>query len=331
MRIGVVGATGLVGQKFLQLLKDFPEPLEEIRLFARSKQKILFKDQELFTQTLSEEGFANLDLCFFSAGSDVSKKWAPASLKARNIVVDNSSAFRGDQKILLIVPEVNGGLLEYKPQIISNPNCSTIQLVVPLKPLHQAFGLKKVRVTSLQSISGAGRQALSSLKQNSQEILEGKQDYASKQGQAFNCQPMIGPITENGFCEEEIKIREESRKILGLPELDISSFTVRVPTLNSHSLVCYLDLEKPPSSKQDIIEKLQGFPGLHVETSQEEPPHGRMASGKKEVFVGRIHQDASSKNSWILWIVADNLLKGASLNSLQITQELMKLKPRRDQ
>ena len=327
MKLGVVGATGLVGQHFLNLLSKTPYPLEELRLFSRSKKQISFKKKSFQTQVLKEACFKDLDICFFSAGASVSQTWAPEACKQGAIVIDNSSAFREDPKAPLIVPEVNGQLLEYKPQIISNPNCSTIQLVMALHPLNQAFSLEKVRVTSLQSISGAGKEALESLKTETQRILDGKESYIKQElSTAFNCVPYIGDMNSDGFCSEEVKIMTETKKILHSPDLKISAFTLRVPTLNSHGVAVWLHLKNPPSSVKEFQSVFSSFPGVKVQKEQDVSPHGRLASGKHEVFIGRIRKDPVSSQSWILWIVADNLLKGASLNSLQIMEKLINLK-----
>lgn len=323
MKLGVVGATGLVGRNFLNLLQKEKRkfPLEELRLFSKSSKVCSFLGREIQTESLDQKAFENLDICFFSAGADVSLKWAPQAVQQGVIVIDNSSAFRSDSDKLLIVPEVNAQLLNYRPQIISNPNCSTIQLAVALKPIEEAFGLSAVQVVSLQSISGAGRQALDSLKQDSLAILKGEKPYKQKEiNHAFNCVPFIGALNDEGFCSEEIKIMMESKKILNRPDLKISAFTVRVPCLNSHSEAVRFSIKK--SVKQDeLLSALSSY----VEIS--DCPHARQADQEKGVFVGRVHKDSSLDNTWWMWVVSDNLLKGASWNGLQIAEELIKLKP----
>lgn len=323
MKIGIVGATGLVGQNFLSLLeKEKSFPIQELRLFSRKSKTCSFLGQKKETQSLAEARFKNLDICFFSAGEEVSREWAPQAVKEGAIVIDNSSAFRGDSDKLLLVPEVNAHLLKYKAQIISNPNCSTIQLVVALQALEKAFGLEDLHVISLQSISGAGNQALKDLQEESLKILKKEIPYEQEEiSSAFNCIPYIGPIQANGFCKEEIKIMTESKKILNLPDLKISAWTIRVPCLNSHSEVIRFTLKKSPSSKEEVEQALSP----HVQV-REPVPHARSADGKEEVFAGRIHKDSFGKNSWLMWLVADNLLKGASLNGLQIARELWRIK-----
>ena len=327
MKLGIVGATGLVGQRFLKLLARLPVSFEELRLFSRSKASLSFNKRSLHTQPLTPEGFKGLDICFFSAGADVSRQWAEEAVKQKVIVIDNSSAFRGEPAIPLVVPEINGHLLKYTPQIIANPNCTTIQLVTVLAPLQKAFQLKNIRVASLQAISGAGKKALESLKEESQAILSGRESYEKDDlSAAFNCMPYIGAINDRGFCEEEEKIMTESKKILELPDLKISAFTLRVPTLNSHGLAVWLSFHKPPASLQEFKKALSGMRQIKIQEEGKSPPHGRQASGRDAVFVGRIRPDPVEDKGWIFWIVADNLLKGASLNGLQIAEKLLNLK-----
>ena len=322
MKLGIVGATGLVGRTFLKLLEERKSfPVQELRLFSRSSQTFSVLGKSLSTQALSPEAFEGLDLCFFSAGEEVSREWATQAVQKGVIVIDNSSAFRMDKDKLLIVPEVNAHLLSPKAQIIANPNCSTIQLVVALKALEESFGLNSVQVVSLQSISGAGNSALDDLKQESLEILTEKKSYKKKEiSHAFNCVPFIGDLEKNGFCKEEVKIMQESRKILNRPDLKISAFTVRVPCLNSHSEVVRLSLNQSAKT-QELETALSKYVKL-----MDPPPHARQSDQEKEVFVGRVHPDPSEKNTWWLWIVADNLLKGASWNGFQIAEEIVKLK-----
>ena len=323
MKLGIVGATGLVGQNFLKLLEQETSlKIDKLKLFSRQSKPCSFLKQKIMTEPLSREAFAGLDICFFSAGEAISREWAPQVQEQGGIVIDNSSAFRLDPDKYLVVPEVNAHGLQYKPQIIANPNCSTIQLVVPLQALEKAFGLLEVQVVSLQSISGAGSQALESLKQDSQEILSGEKPYKSPSLQhAFNCVPFIGEINEDGFCKEEAKIMAESRKILNLPDLKISAWTVRVPCLNSHSEVVRFSLKKSPDREQ-VLKALEEYVVL-----LDPPPHARQADQEKEVFVGRVHQDPHTANTWWMWVVSDNLLKGASWNGLQIAKDLIQKKP----
>ena len=325
MNLGIVGATGLVGQTFLKLLEEEKTfEINELRLFSRTAKPCFALGRSLSTQTLSSEAFKGLDICFFSAGEKLSREWSPRAVESGAIVIDNSSAFRLDSDKLLIVPEVNAHLLNTRAQIISNPNCSTIQLVVALQALERSFGLKSVQVVSLQSISGAGHQALEDLKRESLAVLSGEEPYKREEmSYAFNCVPFIGPFEKGSFCKEEIKIMAESKKILNLPDLKISAFTVRVPCLNSHSEAVRFSIKKS-AEQEDILASLSNYVKV-----LDSPPHARQADQEKEVFAGRVHLDPSEENSWWMWLVSDNLLKGASWNGLQIAQELVKIKKRR--
>lgn len=326
MKLGIVGATGLVGQTFLKLLEASDAAIGELRLFSRRGKPVNFKGETLQTHPLKEGAFHGLDICFFSAGKEVSQKWAGQAVSERAIVIDNSSAFRQDPKIPLVVPEVNGHLLTYKPQIIANPNCSAIQLVSAMNPIHKAFGLKTLRVVSLQAVSGAGKEALEKLKAESKDILNETLSYENEDPSfAFNCIPYIGTVSKQGFAEEEEKIIFETKKIMDLPQLKVAAFTLRVPAFNSHGEVVWFSLDSSPSSEEELGAVYKKRPEILWE--KQSFPHGRKASGKEEVFVGRIHKDLVSKNSWIMWIVADNLLKGAALNGWQIAKKLWRVKP----
>ena len=325
MKLGIVGATGLVGQNFLKLLAASETAISELRLFSRSQKEVNFKEETLKTHPLEKGVFRGLDICFFSAGKEVSQKWAGQAVSEEVIVIDNSSAFRRAPDIPLIVPEVNGHLLKYEPQIIANPNCSTIQLVSAMNPIHKAFGLQTLRVVSLQAVSGAGREALEKLKKESLDILKGTLPYENENlSLAFNCIPHIGKVSEQGFAEEEEKIIFETKKIMSLPHLKVAAFTLRVPAFNSHGEVVWFSLDSSPSNEEVLGAVYRERPEIVWE--KHSFPHGRKASGKEEVFVGRIHKDPVSENSWIMWVVADNLLKGAALNGWQIAKKLWKIK-----
>lgn len=325
MKIGIVGATGLVGQNFLKLLAASNTAISELRLFSRSQKTVSFKGETLKTHSLKEGVFRGLDICFFSAGGEVSRKWADQAVSEEVIVIDNSSAFRRHSDIPLIVPEVNGHLLNYKPQIIANPNCSTIQLVSAMNPIHKAFGLQTLRVVSLQAVSGAGKEALRKLKKESLDVLNGTLPYENENTSlAFNCVPYIGKVSEQGFAEEEEKIIFETKKIMSLPQLKVAAFTLRVPAFNSHGEVVWFSLSSSPSNAEELGAVYKKRPEVLWE--KHSFPDGRKASGKEEVFVGRIHKDPVSENSWIMWVVADNLLKGAALNGWEIAKKLWEMK-----
>ncbi len=366
INVGIVGTTGMVGQKFLKLLEERNFPVSELRLFASPKnegKKIIFRSQELTINVLKEGGFSNLDIVFFSSGEEISQEWAPKAEKAGAMVIDNSSAFRMEKGVPLVVPEVNAQhikpLEKSKGGIIANPNCSTIQLVLALKPLHVHFGLESVSVSSYQSLSGAGRAALNRLKQESRDILgagvsindkDSSGSFVSsgrdgvkreeltnntsqqsislpsdKKSVAFNCIPQIGSINEDGFSTEEAKLMRETKKILNLPNLKVTATAVRVPTWNGHGEAVTVDLQKPARTKQEVIAVFEKQTGLRV-LQGVQIPHQRFVDGKDDVYVGRIRAVPEEKGkSWMMWIAGDNLRKGAALNGLQIAETLVKL------
>ncbi|RYZ87230.1 MAG: aspartate-semialdehyde dehydrogenase [Proteobacteria bacterium] len=335
LKVGVVGATGMVGQTFMHILEERNFPMAELRPFASDAsegKKIHVQGQDWTVQTLKKGCFDGLDLVFFSSGDDISLEWAPEAAKAGAFAVDNSAAFRMDDTKHLIVPEVNGQLVNAKsaPQVIANPNCSTIQLVVALKPLADQFGLEEVRVASYQAVSGAGIAGYD-------ELLAQTADYKNPAPSAktfphpiiFNAIPQIGSFDDNGFCSEEVKIMKETRKILDLPKLKVSAFTVRVPALNAHSEAVWVTLKKDVSREQ-IVEALRKAPGIVV---QDDPkasvyPTARDVSGEDPVYVGRIHRDPENPLMWLMWVVSDNIRKGAALNGLQIAEHIFDIKSR---
>lgn len=334
LKVGVVGATGMVGQTFMNILEERQFPMAELRPFASeaSAGKLIHvQNQDWTVQTLKPGCFDGLDLVFFSSGDDISKEWAPQAAKAGAFAIDNSAAFRMDPSVHLIVPEVNGHLVnsQSKPQVIANQNCSTIQLVVALKPLADKFGLEEVRVSSYQSVSGAGLAGYD-------ELLAQTEDYKNPEPKhttfphpiLFNCIPQIGSFNDEGFCSEEVKIMKETRKILGLSELKVSAFTVRVPALNAHSESVWVTL-KQKTERPQIVETLKNFAGLVV---QDEPqksvyPTPRNVSGEDPVYVGRIHRDPENPYLWLMWVVSDNIRKGAALNGIQIAEHIFDIKP----
>jgi len=281
---------------------------------------------------LKEGCFDGLDLVFFSSGDDISAEWAPKAVKAGAFAVDNSAAFRMNASYPLVVPEVNGDLLPKpgSPTIIANPNCSTIQLVVALAPLAKKFGLKGVRVASYQSVSGAGRDGIEELLTTTRIALEAEEVMTSKVFPApipFNCIPQIGRIGEDGFCTEETKIMNETCKILRLPDLPVSAFTVRVPTLNAHAEAAWVTLSNPSVSLRDIEQSLSDADGIELTRADESPAYAtqKVASGKDPVYVSRVHRDRLDPSTWLMWIVSDNLRKGAALNGIQIAEAIFDL------
>jgi aspartate-semialdehyde dehydrogenase len=336
IKIGVVGATGVVGETFLALLEEREFSANEIRLFASEASAGLTRKclgREWPIQTLKEGCFDGLDLVFFSSGEDISEIWAPKAVEAGAFAVDNSSAFRMNEKFPLVVPEVNGDLLPKvgpdgarQPTIIANPNCSTIQLVIALHPLQKKFGLKHVRVASYQSVSGAGRGGIEELFASTREALEGEEMAPSifPASIAFNCIPQIGRFGDDGFSTEEAKIMNETQKILRLPNLPVSAFTVRVPTMNSHAEVAWVTIDADAATDVQIVAALRSQDGLEVGSPVEglAYPLQNNVSGRDSVYVGRIHRDRAEKNTWLMWIVGDNLRKGAALNGIQIAERI---------
>lgn len=333
LKVGVVGATGLVGTTFLRLLEDRQFPFSELRLFASENsagKSLTVNSQSYPVQSLSEQGFNGLDLVFFSSGDDISKKWAPLAAAAGAYAIDNSAAFRMDPDYVLCVPEVNGSLLSSlkSPTIIANPNCSTIQLVVALQPLAQAFGVDEVRVSSYQAVSGAGLPAKEELLEQVANLENNPNPTpnAFTKPIVYNCIPQIGSFNEQGYSSEEMKIINESKKILGLPKLKVSAFTIRVPVLNAHSETVWVTLKKQ-ITRAEILNSLELAPGLKVMDNPKasEYPTPLEVSGQDEIFVGRIHQDINDPKTWLMWIVGDNLKKGAALNGIQIAEMLFQI------
>lgn len=329
LNVGVVGATGLVGEIFLNLLEERNFPVGKLKLFAsdRSKgQTRNFLRTVVPIETPSPNGFEGLDLVFFSSGDEVSQEWAPQAVRAGAFAIDNSAAFRMDPEKLLCVPEVNGHLLPKPgdPALIANPNCSTIQLVVPLRPLLNDFGLESVHVATYQAVSGAGKVGQEELQNQLHAWTKGENTpspQAFPHPIAMNCIPQIGSFQDNGFCSEEIKIMKETKKILGDSSFRVSAFTVRIPAWNAHSEAVWVRL-KQKVSKEQMIRSLKAQTGLVIQDSPNGYPLALEFNGKNPVAVGRIHQDLEDPQTWLLWIVSDNLRKGAALNGMQIAERI---------
>jgi aspartate-semialdehyde dehydrogenase len=337
LNIGVVGATGVVGEVFLQLLNERAFPVKSLKLFASDRSlgsTRSFNGMEIPLETLKPRCFAGLDLVFFSSGDELSREWAPQAVAQGAVAIDNSAAFRMDDTKLLIVPEVNGHLLPHDgtPLLIANPNCSTIQLVLALAPLRMDFGLESVHVATYQAVSGAGKAGQEELGAQLKSWAAGTRapsPQAFPHPIALNCIPQIGSFQDNGFCTEEIKIMRETRKILGDTSLRVSAFTVRVPTWNGHSEAVWVRLKKDVTREQ-ILTSLMSQPGLIVEDNPKKSiyPTALKWSGEDPVVVGRIHQDQDDPLTWLIWIVADNLRKGAALNGIQIAERIFDITPR---
>ena len=329
-RIAIAGATGMVGQAFLKLLeKDF-YPNAEIVLLASKKSKgksLAFRGTELVVQDLAEYDFSGTDLALFSAGASVSSQFAPKAVSQGCVVVDNSSCFRYQEDIPLIVPEVNGDMLmnQELPAIIANPNCSTIQMLVALKPIHDEFTIKRIDITTMQAVSGTGKEA-------SEELLDQLGSYKGDRYLntsvypkqiANNVLPHCGSFAENRYTEEENKLLKETHKILD-GNIEVAATCVRVPVLNGHSESVHI-LTENPLSEEMVASVLRKAPGLSLHYGNEAsdyPTATLDADGDNLVHVGRLRKDLWSDNRINLWIAADNLLKGAALNSVQIAELL---------
>ncbi|MDA0691187.1 MAG: aspartate-semialdehyde dehydrogenase [Nitrospinae bacterium] len=327
--IGVVGATGAVGRRMISILEERKFPVDRLSLLASARsagQVLPFNGQSIEVEVLTEDSFAGLDFALFSAGASVSLQFAPSAVKAGCILVDNSSAYRMDKDVPLVVPEVNPHAIGDQPGIIANPNCSTIQMVLALYPIHARYQIKRVVVSTYQSVSGSGQKAIAELVQQTRNILDDKeidkQVYPHQIG--FNCIPQIDVFMENGYTKEEMKMVNETRKILGDDSIQVSPTTVRVPVFYSHSESVNVETEKPIRA-EDVKKLLASFPGICVvdDPQKNEYPLAIDAEGKDAVFVGRLRNDISKENAINFWVVSDNLRKGAALNAIQIVELIL--------
>ncbi len=334
--VAVVGATGMVGQAMANLLYERNFPYKNLKLLASSRSansSVNVGGREYRVEETSTAAFAGIDFAFFSVEGDLSKQLAPEAVKQGAVVIDNSSAFRLDEGVPLVVPEVNPKAVSDHKGIISNPNCSTIQMVVAINPLHRVAGIKRLVVSTYQAVSGAGREAMEELSSQSRNVLEQKEikaEYiphkgAAKQHQiAFNVVPQLDVMMENGYCKEEMKMINETKKIMGMPDFPVNATTVRVPVMNGHSEAVNLELEDElsPDKARNLLKEAPGVV-LMDDTGSLTYPMPVDISGKDEVYVGRIRKDDTVKYGLNLWVVADNLRKGAATNSVQIAELLV--------
>ena len=327
--VAVVGATGAVGNEMVATLEERNFPVKKLRLFAsdRSEGKMLkYKDTDISVETLQENSFEGIDIALFSAGAERSKIWAPVAVQSGCVVVDNSSQWRMDPDVPLVVPEVNPSDLKWHKGIIANPNCSTIQMVVVLKPIHDVAKIKRVVVTTFQSVSGTGQKAVDELLQQTTDLLNFREATCTVYPYqiAFNVLPHIDKFLENDYTKEEMKMVNETRKILGDESLRVTATTVRVPVFRCHSESVNIETEKKLTAN-DVRAILSNAPGVVVFDA----PHKNVypfpvhVAGKDETYVGRIREDESIEKGINLWIVADNLRKGAALNAVQIAERLI--------
>lgn len=327
--VAVVGATGAVGNEMIKTLETRKFPVEKLRLFAseRSEGKVLeFMDTEIKVEAINENSFKGIDIALFSAGAERSKIWAPVAAKSGCVVVDNSSQWRMDPEVPLVVPEVNPHDLKRHKGIIANPNCSTIQMVVVLKPIHDAAKIKRVVVTTFQSVSGTGQKAIDELLRQTTDLLNFKDVQCNVYPHqiAFNVLPHIDKFLENGYTKEEMKMVNETKKIMGDNSIRLTATTVRVPVFRCHSESLNIETEKK-LTPNEVRAVLSTAPGVIVYDAPDKNiyPVPIDAAGKDETYVGRIREDYTIDNGINLWIVADNLRKGAALNAVQIAEKLI--------
>ena len=328
-KIALLGATGVVGREIMNVLEERNFPVSEFIPLASARSAgctVKFNGQDVVVREVSEAVFDGVDIALFSAGGGTSKKWAPIAASKGAVVVDNSSAWRMDPEVPLVIPEVNASDVAWNKGIIANPNCATIQALVALAPLHRVAKLKYVNVTTYQSVSGTGKAALEELKNGSIDMLAGKDPVACCYPHpiAFEILPHIGSFDEEGITDEEWKMVRESQKMLHLPELRVSGTTVRVPVYRGHGEAVIAQFETPlsPDQARDI---LKTAPGVRVvdDPSKALYPLSKQATGQDDVFVGRIRRDTGLDNALAMWVVADNLRKGAALNAVQIAELLL--------
>jgi aspartate-semialdehyde dehydrogenase len=329
-RIAIVGATGAVGQVLIQLLEQRSFPVDSLKLFASSKsagRPIFFRGKPICVEPLSENSFEETDLCFFAAGGDIAKKFAPIAAAKGVIVIDKSSAFRMHPEVPLVIPEINAGALGRHQGIIANPNCTATIMLMAIAPLHRKNRIRRIVASTYQAASGAGAEAVEELWGESRAIIE-KKDYMRKvfsQQYAFNVFTHNSPLSENGYVEEEVKLAEETRKILNDPEIRVSATCVRVPTFRSHAEALNIEFTEP-MEVDEAYSILSASPGLMLYENRE---NGLFASpidaeGRNEILFGRLRKDLSHSHCLEMWVVGDQLLKGAALNAVQIAETLIK-------
>ncbi len=335
--VAVVGATGAVGTKMMEQLAKRNFPVGKLKLLASMRsagKELTFNGQTYTIEEATPEAFEGVDIALFSAGGAVSKALAPAAAERGAVVIDNTSAFRMDPEVPLVVPEVNPQDIAEHKGIIANPNCSTIQMVAALEPIRQAYGLKNLIVSTYQAVSGSGISAIEELKEQSLKfdhpkdveahILPVKGD-KKHYPIARNVIPQIDVFTENGFTYEEMKMINETKKIMHAQDLPVAATCVRVPVVAGHSESVYIEIEQSGVTAEDIKNVLQGAPGIIVQDdiTAQVYPMPIFTEGEDEVFVGRIRKDLAKDNAFHLWVVSDNLLKGAALNSIQIAEKMI--------
>ena len=336
MNVAIVGASGAVGQEFLRVLAEQAFPIDNLRLFGSERSagsKIPFNGKEYTVELLSEDSdFSGVDIAFTSAGAGTSKKFADVITRHGAVMIDNSSAFRMDKDVPLVVPEVNPeDALDRPRNIIGNPNCTTIQMVVALKPIHDLSPIRKVRVATYQAASGAGASAMKELENQYAELLEGKEPTVDKFAYqlAYNVIPQVDVFVDNDYTKEEMKMYNETRKIMHSDDISVSATCVRIPVLRAHSEAIWVETEKPLEIAA-VKEAFEKAPGLVVCDNPAEKvyPMPLNAAGTDPVYVGRLRRDISDDKGLSFWVVGDQIKKGAALNAVQIAQWLIANDPR---
>lgn len=326
--VAIAGATGVVGEEMIKILEERDFPVNNLLPLASSRSagmEVDFKEDKWVVEELNHDSFAGIDIAFFSAGAVRSREFARSAVEAGAIVIDNSSAFRMEPEIPLVVPEVNPVAIGTHNGIIANPNCSTIQLVVALKPLHDAAKIKRVIVSSYQAVSGGGREAMEELSQQTRDVFSFQDVEPIKFPHqiAFNCIPHIDVFEDDGYTREEMKLVHETCKIMGDDSIKVSATCVRVPVFSSHSEAVNIEFERPidPAQAREILKK---SPGVEVIDDPEKSlyPLAINATGKDPVYVGRIRSDTTVEHGLNIWVVSDQLRKGAALNAIQIAELL---------
>ncbi len=326
----VVGATGAVGQVFLRILEERHFPVDRLRLCASPRsvgKRLTVNGIEVEVEATTPEIFQGADFAFISVSTNISRQLVPVAARAGALVIDDSSAFRLEPDVPLVVPEINPEDLEHHRGITAIPNCSTTQMVMALYPLHRVNPIRRIIVDTYQAVSGTGSAAMQELRQQSRALLDSGEATPSVYPHriAFNVFPHIEPFMEDGYTREEFKMRAETQKILHAPEIAISATCVRVPVYIGHSEAVHVEFEHP-MSPEEARELLEAFPGVAVvdEPSANRYPLAWQAAGRDEVFVGRIRRDSSHPKGLAMWVVSDNLRKGAALNAIQIAEEVLK-------
>jgi aspartate-semialdehyde dehydrogenase len=329
-KVAIVGATGLVGHEFIKVLEQRDFPIESIEMLASDRsagKKLFFCHQEIEVKETTPESFKDIDIALFSAGAEISRYFSPTAAQSGAVVVDNSSAFRMDPKVPLVVPEINPEDIKKHKGIIANPNCSTIQMVVALYPLHKVNPIKRIMATTFQAVSGTGIAAIEELTKQAKQVLDGQATvpHIYPHQIAFNVLPEIDVFLDNAYTKEEWKMVEETRKIMHTDDIAISATCSRVPVFIGHSQAINVEFSQA-MSPEEARRILAQAPGVKL---LDDPaislyPQPWSAAGTDEVFVGRIRRDAATPNGLVMWIVADNLRKGAALNTIQIAEEMIK-------